>query len=469
MRICVILEGCYPYVTGGVSTWMHQYIQAMPEHEFVILAIGTDPSIKGKYKYKLPDNVVEIREIFLTGVKSARRKRFPRLNDQEKASLSELIRCGSPEWETLFEMMQHKGIKPDDILSSKQFQKTLTEVCDALFRYAAFADMFHTVRSMLMPLFYIMQADIPPADIYHTITTGYAGILARLGSYLYHVPYMITEHGMYTREREEEILRANWVVPDCRSLLIRFFYMLSEAAYSRAGLVTSLFERARKTQIELGCPASLCRVIPNGIHYEQFASIPLREEDDMVHIAAVLRIAPIKDVMTMLYAFSELKTRFPAARLYIAGPEEDPEYAEECYELVRRLQIEDVVFMGTIKVTDYMQDFDFTVLSSISEGQPLSVLESFAAGRPCVTTDVGCCKELIYGTDQDRLGTAGICVPPMQAHALSLAMEKLCTDRQGRMAMGQAAKKRARLYYQHDDMIRHYQDAYDEVFDRWQE
>ena len=36
MRICVILEGCYPYVTGGVSTWMHQYIKAMPEHEFVL-------------------------------------------------------------------------------------------------------------------------------------------------------------------------------------------------------------------------------------------------------------------------------------------------------------------------------------------------------------------------------------------------------------------------------------------------
>ena len=43
MRICVILEGCYPYVTGGVSSWMHQYIQAMPQHEFVVWAINADP------------------------------------------------------------------------------------------------------------------------------------------------------------------------------------------------------------------------------------------------------------------------------------------------------------------------------------------------------------------------------------------------------------------------------------------
>ena len=40
MRICLVLEGSYPYVHGGVSTWMHSYIQAMPEHEFVLWVIG---------------------------------------------------------------------------------------------------------------------------------------------------------------------------------------------------------------------------------------------------------------------------------------------------------------------------------------------------------------------------------------------------------------------------------------------
>ena len=40
MRICLILEGCYPYVHGGVSTWMHQYIKEMKEHEFVLWVIG---------------------------------------------------------------------------------------------------------------------------------------------------------------------------------------------------------------------------------------------------------------------------------------------------------------------------------------------------------------------------------------------------------------------------------------------
>lgn len=42
MRICLVLEGCYPYVFGGVSTWMHQYINQMQEHEFVLWVIGAN-------------------------------------------------------------------------------------------------------------------------------------------------------------------------------------------------------------------------------------------------------------------------------------------------------------------------------------------------------------------------------------------------------------------------------------------
>lgn len=54
MRICLVLEGCYPYVHGGVSTWMHGYIQAMPEHEFVLWVIGAHAADRGKFVYELP-------------------------------------------------------------------------------------------------------------------------------------------------------------------------------------------------------------------------------------------------------------------------------------------------------------------------------------------------------------------------------------------------------------------------------
>ena len=65
MRICLVLEGSYPYVHGGVSTWMHAYIQAMPQQEFALWVIGAKAQDRGKFVYELPPNVKEVEEVFL--------------------------------------------------------------------------------------------------------------------------------------------------------------------------------------------------------------------------------------------------------------------------------------------------------------------------------------------------------------------------------------------------------------------
>lgn len=65
MKICLILEGCYPYVFGGVSTWMHQYINNMKEHEFILWVIGANAKDRGKFVYELPQNVTAVHEVFL--------------------------------------------------------------------------------------------------------------------------------------------------------------------------------------------------------------------------------------------------------------------------------------------------------------------------------------------------------------------------------------------------------------------
>ena len=69
--------------------------------------------------------------------------------------------------------------------------------------------------------------------------------------------------------------------------------------YRRAFRVTSLFHNARKTQIDMGCDADKCLVIPNGIQFDRFKDIPLKPDDGWVDIGAVVRLAPIKDVKTM--------------------------------------------------------------------------------------------------------------------------------------------------------------------------
>lgn len=449
---------------------MHQYIQAMPEHEFIIWTVGANASDRGKFKYKLPPNVSEVRELFLDeALQMGYKKKHYRFEEKEFAALREFVNCRKPDWDILFSMYHDRKVSPTAFLMSEDFLKILVKICREEYPYTGFADLFHTVRSMLLPVLYIMQSEVPQADVFHAIATGYSGILARLGSYVNHVPYLITEHGIYTREREEEIIRAKWVLPAFKRFWVRFFYMLSGGAYEKASMITSLFDKAMEMQIEMGCRPERCRYITNGIHYERFCGIPPKRENGYIDIGAVLRIAPIKDIKTMIYAFSELKARVPNARLHIAGPAEDEEYAQECYALVEQLGVQDIHFLGTVNVLEYMEKFDFTVLTSMSEGLPLSVLESFAAGRPCVVTDVGCCKQLINGMKGDDLGTAGYCAPPMHREAICDALEAMCVRTAERYRMGETAKKRAEKYFRHEDMIRNYQQTYDEVFKKWQE
>ena len=471
MRICVILEGCYPYVTGGVSTWIHQYIKAMPQHEFVVWTIAAKASMRGKFQYKLPSNVVEVKEVFLDeALKMSEKGKKYRFSSDEIKVLHDFINCTNPNWEKLFEMYADDRIEPVSFLMSNEFLDILTGICEEEYTYTAFSDFFHTIRSMFLPVLYILHSEIPKADIYHSIATGYSGILARLGSYKYNVPYMVTEHGIYTREREEEIIRANWVIPAFKKFWVKFFYMLSAGAYEKAVMITSLYAGARKIQIDMGCDPDKCVYIGNGIHYERFKDMPAKTPNGYIDIGAILRIAPIKDVKTMIYAFSGVKERVPNARLFVAGPEDDKQYAKECYDLAERLGIEDIFFVGPVNVVEYMANFDFTVLSSISEGMPLTVLESFASSRPCVTTDVGNCKELLSKVaDDDDFGSAGICVPPMDIQELTNALVYMCTHNEKRYKMGIAGKKRVEKYFLHEEMIRKYSETYDEVFKRWQE
>lgn len=470
MTICLILEGCYPYVHGGVSTWMHQYIQEMKEHEFILWVIGAHAKDEGKFVYELPEQVKEVHEVFLDDalrVKGEKNHKYS-FTEEETEALKQLMDCGSPDWDVLFHLYQDLKMNPTGFLMSEAFLNILTRLCMEKYPYMAFAEAFHTMRSMLLPVLYLMGQEVPKADIYHSIATGYGGLLGAMGHYVWKSPFIVTEHGIYTREREEEIIRAKWVIPSFKQQWIRFFYMLSDLAYQKAFKITSLFTNARKTQIEIGADGEKCTVISNGIDYDRFSSIPLKEEDGFVDIGAVVRLAPIKDIKTMIHAFYELAARVPNVRLHIMGGVDDEDYAEECYELVRQMKLDRLFFTGRVDVIKYMEKLDFTILTSISEGQPLSVLESFAAGRPCVTTEVGCCRELLEGSEGDDLGPAGYCVLPMHREGLAAAMEKMCASRRRRIRMGGAAKQRVRAYYRKEQMMKKYRAVYEEA-ERWLE
>ena len=465
MRICVICEGCYPFVAGGVSSWLHGLIKAMPQHEFVIWAIGAQEKSRGKYAYEMPENVVALKDIYLDEMMSCHLKKPRRraLAPAEKDCLRQLIRCDKPDWGTVFRLFAHSSMENVSFLMSEDFLDLIEELSAQDFPYVGFTDYFYCVRSMFLPLLYLLGSDIPEADIYYSVSAGYAGVLGSMAQLRTGKPFLLTEHGIYTREREEEILRTNWVPPHFKNLWIKMFYMYTRCAYQHACRVTSLFHRASLIQQEIGCAADKCRVIPNGVAYDHFAAIPEKEPDGWVDIGAVVRLVPIKDIKTMLYAFSLVCQEKKNVRLHIMGPtEEDEEYYAECVHLKDELGLDNAIFTGRVNVLEYLKKIDFVLLTSLSEGQPLAVLEGMAAGRPAVTTDVGCCRELLEGVD-DGLGTAGYCVPPMHQSAMAEAILAMCGSEAERKRMGRVGQSRVAANYRHDQMLKRYEDLFQQA------
>ena len=168
MRICLVLEGSYPYVHGGVSTWMHAYIQAMPRQEFSLWVIGAKAEDRGKFVYELPPNVKEVEEVFLDDALRLHGEQQPVLfHEAERAALRELVRLGHPDWDVLFRLFQEKGVHPLSFLQSRDFMELFTDICLKEYPYVAYADAFHTMRSMLLPVLWLAAAEpellfVPP-------------------------------------------------------------------------------------------------------------------------------------------------------------------------------------------------------------------------------------------------------------------------------------------------------------------
>lgn len=465
MKICLLLEGSYPHVTGGVSTWAQLLIKGSPEHEFMIYSVGAHEKYRGKYRYDLPKNIISIKEIFLDemlGGKGRYGKKY-RIPDDTRENLKRLITGEKIDWAPLLGHMARKRIKNEmDFFMSITFFEILKEAYLEKYASVPFTDFFWTVRSMLIPLFFLLKQDIPLADIYHSASNGYAGILGAFAKSIYKRPFLLTEHGIYSREREEEIIKSRWARDHFKDMWIGFFYNICRGVYEYSDKVLTLFEKNKKIEVDLGCKEEKIDIIPNGIDLETLKDLAEKDERSVINIGSFTRIAQIKDIKTMLQSFKIVKNEVPSSKFFIMGPtDEDEQYYKECRELAARLDIKDLVFTGKIDIKQYLGKMDICVLTSISEGQPFAILEAFAAKKPFVSTDVGGCSELIYGNG-DGHGKGGIVVPVMNIEKIAQAVIKLSKDPLLRKSMGENGYSRAMALYTFDKCLKSYKKVYKE-------
>ena len=496
--VCLLLEGTYPYVRGGVSTWVKQLIEGMPDLTFSIIFLGASPDEYDGPAYDIPDNIAHIELHFLMGADEApaeKKKLWARKADKSALfdrntelhnMISESEQQGievPPEVVRDFTSLVSgdDAITRNDLFHSDESWRAIREKYVDAPEGLDFNHFFWTVRTMHGPLFTLAEIveNAPSASMYHSVSTGYAGYLGATLKHKTGAPYIISEHGIYTKEREIDLAHVDWIPEEMdpfrvglddsmgylRQTWIRFFRSLGRMSYSAADHIYTLYNGNRERQIQDGCPDNKLTIIPNGVAVDNLKQFRRADDAPIPPVLALIgRIVPIKDIKTFIRGMRIIVATVPDAKGWLVGPEEeDPSYVAECKALVASFGLEDSVeFLGFQKLTDIFPQIGLTVLTSVSEGQPLTTLEGFAAGIPTVTTDVGSCSELIYGnTDEDRsIGAAGSVVPIANPAAFAEAVLPYLTDDNKWREARDAGINRVETFYDEKDMLERYHTIY---------
>ncbi|MGN1014346.1 MAG: glycosyltransferase family 4 protein [Butyricicoccus sp.] len=183
-------------------------------------------------------------------------------------------------------------------------------------------------------------------------------------------------------------------------------------------------------------------------------------DDSMVLCGLAARLTPVKDIETGIRGFSMAAREQPQLRLFLAGTGEDE---PKLRQLVNELGMEEkVVFCGWVsEIAPFFAAMDITLLTSLSETFPYSILEGIREGCVPVCSDVGGMSELIVD------GETGYIFPPKDAGTLANALKKLAADAELRRTFAKKQYARAVENYSLDAMRRTQEDNYRKVLTRF--
>jgi glycosyltransferase involved in cell wall biosynthesis len=268
-------------------------------------------------------------------------------------------------------------------------------------------------------------------DVIHTHNpqmNHYGVLAARLGS----VSVVVnTLHGLSTLD-----------LPRWALLL----YRLSSAFTDRIVPVCNAADNALRSR--LGIAQSKRAVICNGIEVVALQAVPRRRSEGKVVFGAIGRMVPVKDHRSLLEAFAIVKLRYPQCRLELVGSGElEPELRRQARAL--GIEADTTLKEPDTDIVSFLAGIDIFVLSSISEGLPLVVLEAMVAGKPIVATAVGGVPELV------REANCGWLCAPSSPQDLAMTMMRAC-DSSDKEEMGARGRRHAVSRYSADHMAAQY-------------
>ncbi|MER6136138.1 GT4 family glycosyltransferase PelF [Streptomyces sp. NPDC001815] len=443
-RVTLLTEGTYPHSHGGVSVWCDQLVDGMPDIDFDVIAVtgtGREPLV-----WEIPDHVSRVVSVPMWGPAPEGRPARGRRRNQLAAAYEQFLTalldpCAEDRFGTALYAMASaaadgllspflRGDRAIGILTAvwnrpglavREARPTLH---DAL---TATALLEHALRPLATPP--------PEQGVAHAVSGGLA-VLPGLAALERHgVPLLLTEHGVYLRERYLGYRTAPYRWP-VKAVVLGFFRLLAEETYRRASLITPGNRYNRLWEEQGGADPESIRTVYNGVDPGAFP--PAGPEPERPTLSWAGRVDPIKDLETLIRAFALVRGQLPHARLRLFGgtPRGGESYRERCESLAAELGHGDAVsFEGRVDdIRDAYAAGNVVMLSSISEGFPFTLIEAMSCGRATVSTDVGGVREAV--------GDTGLVVPPRDPAAMAAAALGLLGDPGRRRAMGEAARLR---------------------------
>jgi len=278
-----------------------------------------------------------------------------------------------------------------------------------------------------------------------------ANLLAALASPLAGLPVLVAHEHMWSFEgRPFRVATERHVISRIASVMA----------------CVSEFNRRQMVEVEKIAPDRI-RVLPNGIPplapatgHDVRAELGIPADARLVGAVAVARREKRLDVL--LDAVARLDGSAPNVHVAIAGYGGSRGELPALEQQATSLGIRDRVhFLGLRRdIPDLLAAFDVACLSSDFEGQPLSVMEYMAAGKPIVSTNVGGLPEMI------RDGVEGLLVPRRDPGAFSEALKRQLLDRPAAVAMGAAALERQRKEFSLETAVARVEALYDEMWEK---
>ncbi|UOK41740.1 MULTISPECIES: GT4 family glycosyltransferase PelF [Flavobacterium] len=486
--VLLILEGTYPYNGGGVSTWSHMLCNEIKNANFILYSINAQ--YESSPRYSLSENVKQIVQVPLWAPFEPQEminygKHYYTIVD-EKEDLSEKI--VQEEFIPVFRRMitniysdTRKAEDFDDIIFKMwqffqlhDYKKTMQSMavwrcfCDLVIDLSRNTKEEATLNDLTFGMRWIyrflipLSIDVPKVDISHLTISGFPVIPALVLKYKYNTPMIATEHGVFIRERLLAINSSEYSY-FLKKMLVKFSESITELVYYKADMILSVNKFNILWEKLYGANPDIIDVIYNGIDHNLFVPAPKPEAlIGIPTVVAAARIFDLKDIITMIKSCHVVKQQIPNVQYLVYGDNDAvPEYTKECEDLINELQLQDNFKLAGYhsKPHQLFCEGDISILTSISEGFPYTVLESMSCGIPVVATDVGGVTEAL---DED----CGFICKPKDYEEIGNCVIKLLQNDELRKQMGINARRKVTENFTIGKFIKEYEEAYEKIMKR---